>query len=92
MNFLNYYTLFLLWILISFILPRNVSLSFSKDLNQYNIHENSKVLIGKVRFLLIGFFYIIYKVYFNNFSIKILIIPAIIIFFLTPKLFLKKKL
>ncbi|MGL4731702.1 MAG: hypothetical protein ACRCW0_08965 [Clostridium sp.] len=82
----------LAWLIISFIIPRNVSLSFSKDLNQYNIDENLKILITKVRFLLLGCAAIIYQIYFNNISIKIMIILEIIIFCLTPKLFFKNKL
>lgn len=92
LDFFNYYTLCLMCIFICLILPRNISLSFSKDLNQYNIDENLKILITKIRFLLIGCGFIIAQVCFDNFSIKTMIIPTIIIFCMTPKLFLKKKL
>lgn len=90
-DFLYYFILILFLILTILILPKNIIVSFSRDLNQTNMNDKFKIIVTKSRLFLIGFFVITYYIYFNNISIELVIIIGLIIYLLTPKLVLTIK-
>ena len=90
-DFLYYFILILCLILTILILPKNIIVSLSRDLNKANINDKFKIIVAKSRLFLIGFFVITYYICFNRISIELVIIFGLIIYLLTPKLFLAIK-
>lgn len=75
-------------VIMSILMPRKVAIEFTKDLRKYTSDDALKMKITKIRFSIIGLFFVIYSQIFTytRDSNLYLFIIVIIIFNVIPKI------
>ncbi|MGL5755457.1 MAG: hypothetical protein ACRCYC_09055 [Paraclostridium sp.] len=81
-------------VIMSILMPRKIAMEFTKDLRKYSLDDKLKVKISKIRFVIIGLFFIIYSqvfTYTRDSNIYLFLI-AIFIFNFLPNILVFWKL